>query len=103
MGQPSKIHELEAEVARLIPGPSRHWTSEGFAQGVLLDVLERLGFRHRALPPLEAGDQTQTLAVGSRFERGGRSFAAYDADAGVALVMAALLAIRAEQRPRVLA
>jgi hypothetical protein len=85
---------LEAEVGRLIPGPARHWSRDVYAQGVLLELLERLGFRHRMMPMLPSTGLDPSTIVGFGFEDGMRHFSAYHADEGTALVMAAILALR---------
>jgi hypothetical protein len=90
-----RVIELEAEIARAIGGLPRRYAREGYAQGLLLDLLERLGWRHEPLPVLELPDGGGCIC-GSRFRGAlGRCFAAYHVQANLALATAASMALRA--------
>lgn len=93
------ILDLEADIDRTVGGPARRWTSEGYAQGVLLDLLEGMGYAHEFLPPMQL--PTGETILGSRFcAAEGRSFTAVHPQPGVALVMAAGMALHATGRQR---
>jgi len=102
-----ELHELEVDISRLLKPqlPSTrvgHWTREGYAQGLLLHLLEGLGFQARFLPALDCGaaQAGRDIVSGCRMvsTTDGRSFSAYDQDLGVAVVKAAIMALRS--RPR---
>ena len=96
------ILDLEADIDRTLGGPARRWTREGYAQGVLLDLLEVMGYAHEFLPPMQL-PSGETI-IGSRFFASeGRSFTAVHPQPGVALVMAAVMALHATSRHRTVA
>ena len=93
-----RMMEIEAEIAAAVGGLPRRYVREGYAQGVLLDILERLGWSHEPLPALELPDGGGRI-VGSRFCGAlGRCFAAYHVLPGMALATAATMALRAVER-----
>jgi hypothetical protein len=102
------VRDMESELGQLLtdvlPASQRwHWTFEGYAQGLLLHFLESFGFTTQVLPALacQPADGNQEVLAGWCFTsvNGGRTFSAYHPDLGVALVMAALMALRARARP----
>jgi len=102
-----QLRELEVDLSRLLTPQlpvtrDWHWTREGYAQGLLLHLLEGLGFQAHFLPALDCGAalEGRDLVSGCRMvsSSDGRSFSAYDQDVGVAVVKAAIMALRS--RPR---
>jgi hypothetical protein len=98
-----QLRELEVEVSRLLTPQlpttrAWHWTREGYAQGLLLHLLEDLGFQAYFLPALDCGaaQDGRDIVSGCRMVAAGdgRSFSAYDQDLGVAVVKAAIMALR---------
>ena len=104
-----ELRECEEDLSRLLKPqlPSTrdwHWTREGYAQGLLLHLLEGLGFQAHFLPALDCGvapegaQQARDIVSGCRMVSSGdgRSFSAYDQDVGVAVVKAAIMALRSQ-------
>jgi hypothetical protein len=98
-------HQTDCEIERHLFGSAPRWhaprpySRDTYAQAVLVNHLERLGFAHAFAPPLEFEPQSgaQVRSSCSRVEcsRTGRAFVCYAGSDGEALVGAALLALRA--------
>jgi len=100
-----QLRELEKDVTRrlqplLATTREWRWTREGYAQGMLLHLLEDLGFQAYFLPALDCGmgQDGRDIVSGCRMvaTSDGRSFSAYDQDIGVAVVKAAIMALRSQ-------
>ncbi len=81
-------------------GPqSRQYSRDSFAQGLLIERMEELGFRHESLPALPLFGTDGSELSGHRFVDGdGTAFESYAASAGVALVTAAHEAFTVRQQ-----
>jgi hypothetical protein len=95
--------DMESEIGTLLAdqlprGQTWRWTLSGYAQGMLLHLMECMGFTAQFLPQLACADEAGGVQAISGFcftaAQDGRTFSAYHPELGVAVVMAALMTLR---------
>jgi hypothetical protein len=99
------MHEIDVEIDRHLFGSAPLWhaprpySRDTYAQALLVNHLERMGFVHAFAAPLEfelrSGAQVRSSCSRVECRRSGRAFVCYAVSDGEALVGAALLALRA--------